>query len=92
MLHADVIADRSGPRLPALRAIGSRAWTRGRLLVVAVARAWSARRAERMLMEMPDQLLKDIGISRCDIRRAVREGQLDVTSPACRLEFVAPAG
>ena len=73
MLHADAIADRSGFPTAAPRDISGRVWARVRPLFVAGAQAWI--RAERHLMEMPDHLLKDIGLARSDIRRAVRRGR-----------------
>jgi uncharacterized protein YjiS (DUF1127 family) len=36
---------------------------------------WIIRRDERMLLEMPDHQLKDLGIGRADIPRVVREGR-----------------
>jgi uncharacterized protein YjiS (DUF1127 family) len=36
---------------------------------------WINRRDERMLQEMPDHQLKDLGIGRADIARVVREGR-----------------
>lgn len=75
MLRADAIADRSGFPTAAPRDISGRVWARVRPLLVAGAQAWIARRAERHLMEMPDHLLKDIGLARSDIRRAVRWGR-----------------
>lgn len=36
---------------------------------------WIIRRDERMLREMPDDQLKDLGIGRADIARIVREGR-----------------
>jgi uncharacterized protein YjiS (DUF1127 family) len=68
-----VAAHRSGSPIAARR---NRFWVRLRTLVVAGAQVWSARCAERHLVEMPDHLLKDIGIARSDIRRAVRQGRI----------------
>ncbi|WP_413990008.1 DUF1127 domain-containing protein [Labrys okinawensis] len=41
---------------------------------------WLARRVEalageRALLEMPDHLLKDIGLSRCEVSYAIRHGR-----------------
>lgn len=44
-------------------------------MLVAATKAWIARRDERILMQMPNYLLKDIGIGRADIGRAVRQGR-----------------
>jgi uncharacterized protein YjiS (DUF1127 family) len=75
MLQATVIADRPGFPISAPRGTSGRVWAHVRPLLVAATRACIARRAERVLMEMPDHLLKDIGIGRSDIRRAVRHGR-----------------
>jgi uncharacterized protein YjiS (DUF1127 family) len=75
MLHADVIARRSPAPVSAFRDLPGRLWTRMRSLLVAAARTGTTRRAERRLMEMPDYLLKDIGLGRSDIPRAVRQGR-----------------
>jgi len=45
-----------------------------RPLLTAAVRAWTIRRDERILEAMPDHELKDIGIGRGDIARAVRQG------------------
>jgi uncharacterized protein YjiS (DUF1127 family) len=42
-----------------------------RLLATAVER-WIARRDERILLQKSEQELKDIGLGRADVRRAVR--------------------
>ena len=52
----------------ALARLGS--WLRG-FLVSALER-WIARRDERILLQASACELKDIGLDRCDIRRAVR--------------------
>jgi len=75
MLRADVITDRSGSPVSPLRDMFGRLWARLRTALVAGAQAWIARRAERHLMELPDYLLKDIGIARSEIRHAVRQGR-----------------
>ncbi|MGH6946051.1 MAG: DUF1127 domain-containing protein [Kiloniellales bacterium] len=43
---------------------------------------WIVRRDTRRLMEMPDHLLDDIGLSRAEIVRVVRTGELDQKSRA----------
>jgi uncharacterized protein YjiS (DUF1127 family) len=75
MLQAAVIAHRSGSPIARLRDVPGRVWARLRTALAAGAQAWSARRAERILLEMPDHLLKDIGIGRSNIPRAVRQGR-----------------
>lgn len=75
MLYADAIDDRSALPTSARRDVAGRISARLRSLVVAAAQARVARRAERHLIELPDHLLKDIGISRSGIRRAVRQGR-----------------
>jgi uncharacterized protein YjiS (DUF1127 family) len=52
---------------------GRFAWVH-RLLATAMT-LWIIRRDERMLLEMPDHQLKDLGIGRADIPRVVREGR-----------------
>ena len=75
MLQAAVIANRSGSLLTTLRDVSGRLWARLRTALAAGIQAWSARREERHLMEMPDYLLKDIGLGRSDIPFAVRQGR-----------------
>jgi uncharacterized protein YjiS (DUF1127 family) len=75
MSHTDVIGNRSGSTAAALRDAFDRFRTRLEPKLVAATKAWIARRDERILMQMPDYLLKDIGIGRADIRRAVRQGR-----------------
>jgi uncharacterized protein YjiS (DUF1127 family) len=75
MPQTDVIANRFGSPAPALRSAFGRLCARLQPALTARARAWTARRAERILMEWPDYLLKDIGIGRADIPRAVRQGR-----------------
>jgi uncharacterized protein YjiS (DUF1127 family) len=75
MLHSDAIADRSGFPTFARRGASGRVGARVRRLLVAAVRTWIARHAERHLRELPDHLLKDIGVARSDIRRAVRQGR-----------------
>jgi uncharacterized protein YjiS (DUF1127 family) len=48
-------------------------------------RALRLRAARRRLEEMPDYLLADIGITRCDIDSATRFGRLRRSSPSYRL-------
>jgi uncharacterized protein YjiS (DUF1127 family) len=64
-------AARSAQSEIALAQLGS--WLRG-FLETALER-WIARRDERILLQASARELKDIGLDRCDIRRAVR-GQL----------------
>ena len=59
---------RTAPSQTILARTGS--WIR-RLLEAGLER-WIARRDERILMQATGRELKDIGIDRCDIRRAVR--------------------
>jgi uncharacterized protein YjiS (DUF1127 family) len=74
MPHTDLIANRLGLPIASLRSVFGPFWARVQPALAAAAKAWDARRAERVLMEMPDHLLKDIGVARADIRRAVRQG------------------
>jgi uncharacterized protein YjiS (DUF1127 family) len=76
MPHTDVIAPRSGFSAAAIGETFAIFGARLRLALVGAAKAWNARRAERALMEMPDHLLKDIGIGRAGIRQAVRQGRI----------------
>ena len=74
MPRADVIAHRS-PSTPATLGYGyGHVPAPLKSVLVAVTRMWIARRDARTLMEMPDYLLKDVGIGRADIWRAVRYG------------------
>jgi uncharacterized protein YjiS (DUF1127 family) len=75
MLYTDVIGNRSGSTTAALRDAFDRFRARLEPTLVAATKAWIARRDERILMQMPDYLLKDIGIGRADIRRAIRQGR-----------------
>jgi uncharacterized protein YjiS (DUF1127 family) len=75
MPYTEVTTNRFGSHVAALRYALGRFRARLQPALTARARAWTARRAERILMEMPDYLLKDIGIGRADIRRAVRQGR-----------------
>jgi len=75
MLRTDIIGNRSG--FPAaLRYAVGRFGARLASALVAAAQAWVAYRDERILMEKPDELLKDIGIGRADVPRVVREGRI----------------
>lgn len=76
MLRTDVIGHRSGSAVAARRDVFGHVWARLELALLAAAKAWIVRRDERLLMEKPDDLLKDIGIGRADIPRAVREGRI----------------
>ena len=75
MLQAAVIANRSGSTAATLRHVFGRFRTRLEPALAVATKPWIARRDERILMQMPDYLLKDIGIGRADIRRAVRQGR-----------------
>ncbi|HKP23267.1 MAG TPA: DUF1127 domain-containing protein [Dongiaceae bacterium] len=75
MLQTTVIPNRSVSSTTTLRDPSGRAWVRLRTLLAAGVQAWIARRDERQLMEMPDHLLKDIGIGRSEIPSAVRQGR-----------------
>ncbi len=75
MPYTEVTANRFVSQVAVLRYAFSRFRARLQPALTARPRAWTARRAERILMEMPDYLLKDIGIGRADIRRAVRQGR-----------------
>jgi uncharacterized protein YjiS (DUF1127 family) len=74
MPYTDVVANRFGSPAAALCYVFNRFRARVWLALATGAKAWTVRRAERILMEMPDYLLKDIGIGRGEIRRAVRQG------------------
>jgi uncharacterized protein YjiS (DUF1127 family) len=75
MSHTDVIGNRSGSIAAALRDAFDRFLARLEPALVIATKVWIARHDERILMQMPDYLLKDIGIGRADIRRAVRQGR-----------------
>jgi uncharacterized protein YjiS (DUF1127 family) len=75
MLQTTVIPNRSVLAITTLRAASGRAWAGLRTTLAAGARAWIARRDQRQLMEMPDYLLKDLGIGRSEIPSAVRQGR-----------------
>lgn len=75
MLQATVIPNRSVSTITSLRDASGRALAGLRTTVAAGVRAWIDRRDERQLMEMPDYLLKDIGIGRSEIPGAVRQGR-----------------
>jgi len=55
-----------------LRIATARTGSWARRLVAAAGERWVARRDERILLQKSEQELKDIGIGRADIRRAVR--------------------
>jgi uncharacterized protein YjiS (DUF1127 family) len=75
VLRTDIIDHRSGSAVAARRDVFGQVWARLESAFRAAATAWIVRRDERALMEKPDDLLKDIGIGRGDIPRAVREGR-----------------
>jgi uncharacterized protein YjiS (DUF1127 family) len=75
MLHTTVIHNRSVSPITTLRDASGRAWAGLRTTLAAGVRAWIARCDERHLMEMPDYLLKDIGIGRGEIPSAVKQGR-----------------
>jgi uncharacterized protein YjiS (DUF1127 family) len=75
MLQTTVIPNRSVSSTITLRDASGRAWTRLRTLLALGVQAWIARRDERQLMEMPDYLLRDIGVGRSEISSAVRQGR-----------------
>jgi uncharacterized protein YjiS (DUF1127 family) len=75
MSHTDVIGNRSGSTAATLRHAFDHFRARLEPALVIATKAWIARRDERILMQMPDYLLKDIGIGRADIRRAIRQGK-----------------
>lgn len=76
MLQITVIPNRSVSTITTLRDASGRAWAGLRTTLAAGVRGWIARRDERHLMEMPDYLLKDIGIGRSEIPSAVRQGRI----------------
>jgi uncharacterized protein YjiS (DUF1127 family) len=56
-------------------------------MLAAVWRAYRLRTCRRMLYDLPDEVLKDIGISRCDIRaiaQLVVDCQADETRRSAR--------
>jgi uncharacterized protein YjiS (DUF1127 family) len=75
MQHTDVIAHRSGTPVAASRGLFGPLLASPAAVLAFCTKAWAARREEAALMEMPDYLLKDIGIARADIPRAVRKGR-----------------
>jgi len=75
MLQTTVIPNRAVSSTATFRDASGRAWVRLRRTLAAGVQAWIARRDERQLMEMPDYLLKDIGIGRSEISSAVRQGR-----------------
>jgi uncharacterized protein YjiS (DUF1127 family) len=75
MLQITVTPNRSVSPITTLRDASGRAWAGLRTALTAGVRAWIARRDERYLMEMPDYLLKDVGIGRSEIPGAVRQGR-----------------
>ena len=76
MQHTDVIAPRSGAPGATSRDFFGRFLALAAAVLAFCTKAWTTRREEEALMEMPDYLLKDIGIARADIPRAVREGRI----------------
>ncbi len=75
MLRTTVIPDRAASPATTLCDAPGRVWAGLRATIAARARTWIARRDARLLMEMPDYLLKDIGIGRSQISSAVRQGR-----------------
>ena len=75
MLQTTVIPNRSVSPITTLRDASGRALAGLRMTLAAGVRALIARRDERHLMEMPDYLLKDIGIGRSEILSVVRQGR-----------------
>ena len=75
MLQTTVIPNRSVSPITTLRDASGRALAGLRTTLAAGVRALIARRDERHLMEMPDYLLKDIGIGRSEILSVVRQGR-----------------
>jgi uncharacterized protein YjiS (DUF1127 family) len=75
MLQITVTPNRSVSPITTLRDVSGRAWAALRTALAAGVRAWIAGRDERHLMEMPDYLLKDIGIGRSEVPNAVRQGR-----------------
>jgi uncharacterized protein YjiS (DUF1127 family) len=76
MSHAvsnELPSSRSGS---AIRSVidAAAAWIRSTL--AAAVKLWIARRDERILMQAAAHQLRDLGIERADIRRAVRTGRL----------------
>ncbi|MFA6155763.1 DUF1127 domain-containing protein [Mesorhizobium sp.] len=47
-----------------------------RAMLAGIGRGWRHRRDRRHLAAMPDFMLKDIGISRCDIERVTTHGEI----------------
>ena len=62
----------SGRRMP-IRA-GGRPWAGVSRLIAAVLRGYRARRDARHLLALSDHLLRDIGLTRGEVARAVRAG------------------
>jgi uncharacterized protein YjiS (DUF1127 family) len=75
MLQITVTPNRSASPTTTLRDASGRIWAGLRTALAAGVQAWVARRDERQLLEMPDYLLKDIGIGRSQISGAVRHGR-----------------
>jgi uncharacterized protein YjiS (DUF1127 family) len=76
MQHTDVIANRLGHSGPTRRHVFGALHALLRSACAAAARARIARRDRRHLQEMPDYMLKDIGIARADIDRVIRQGRI----------------
>jgi uncharacterized protein YjiS (DUF1127 family) len=76
MQYTDVVAHRSGTPTATFRDLFGRfrAWPEATLAFCT--KAWTTRRDAEALLEMSDHQLKDIGIARTDIPRAVREGRI----------------
>jgi uncharacterized protein YjiS (DUF1127 family) len=75
MLQTIVIPNRSASFTTTLRDASGGARARLLTLLAVGVQAWIVRRDARQLMEMPDYLLKDIGIGRSEISNAVRQGR-----------------
>jgi len=76
MQHTDFIAHRSGTTIATFRDLFGRfrAWSAATLAFST--NAWTTRRDAEALVEMSDHQLKDIGIARADIPRAVWKGRI----------------
>ena len=92
MLHTVLNEDRSGYQAITLRHFLGHiaAWVQSAL--IAGGNVWMVRRDARMLIEMPDHLLKDLGIERADIARVVRHGRTPVASRRQQCDWLASKG
>jgi uncharacterized protein YjiS (DUF1127 family) len=78
MSESSISEDRPWPyRLhsPAAAGAGQRSWAGLSRLIMAVLREYRARRANRHLLALSDHTLKDIGLTRDEVARAVRLGR-----------------